>query len=521
MQPFRPSRVSNGMRNAEPIPAVFPFDPAASITCRPGKAAAPWVILPGVMAFYCGVMACLCLPIGLGTWSAAVTLAVFCAIGLAGMIPAIVWARRGAIIADETGLRWRGLGAWKSVRWGEVRDYYERLPPQNKGSSITYRALETAAGRLNVTSQWKNADTLWACVEGRATASAVQEWGVLGTRPCDPWPRTFRYDTWQNIWTPRLLIKLMGFILTFLLAKPVTQAAALAGFVSWPMKLGLFAPSFLMASMLLLLPLVLLSRYRATGRRRAERITADLDGIVFEDKARRVEARWADLTSYQIAAGPGAVTVCYRVETRQGDFDFLPTLSEFLIFKEIVRRYAKNAAENEWKHQDSPEVLGGEAARWSGGQEDIGARVFHYQTRSVRALLWGGIILLLSLCAMVVLVRLVSLPGSAPLPFLPNALFGLASVLGLFYGWRLYRHCGVHLDDDGLTQFTPLGQTRILWSLVDKFYLGSDKVGVVEGRNGRRIRFSAAIVGREELMAEIARRAADCGRTVWEKRLSA
>lgn len=196
-------------------------------------------------------------------------------------------------------------------------------------------------------------------------------------------------------------------------------------------------------------------------------------------------------------------------------------MSEFFILKEIVRRYAKDAADKEWKYQNSPEVLGGAAARWSSGQIGIGARVFHYQTRSVRALLWGGIVLLLFLCAMIVMVRIISSPGSAPTPFLPGALFGFASALGLLYGWRLYRHCGVHLDDDGLTQFTPLGQTRLLWTLVDKFYLGDDGVAVVEGRDGRRIHFSTMIVGREELMAEIAKRAAHCGRTVWEKRLPA
>ena len=273
-----------------------------------------------------------------------------------------------------------------------------------------------------------------------------------------------------------------------------------------------------MALMLLSMPLILLSQYWATGRRRADRITADLKSIVFENKSRRVAAAWLEVTGYQIAAGPGAVTSCYRVETQQGDFDFLPTLSEFLILKEIVRCYAKEAADTEWKHRDSPDALGGETALWSGGQVGVGVRVFHYRTRSVRALLWGGVVILLFVGAMVVVVKTVPSLGSSPVPILPNALFALASVIGLLYGWRLYRHCGVHLDDDGLTQFTPLGQTRILWAQVRDFYVGSEGVCVVEGRDGRRIQFSSMIVGREELKAEIARRAAQCGRTEWQKR---
>ena len=507
------------MQTAEPTPAASPTDTVSPVVCRPGKAAAVWGILLGIMAFYCALFAVLGLLTGPGTRSLTVAMAACFVVSLLGILPAIVWARRGAIIADETGLRWRGLGAWKSASWDEVRDYYERLPPQNKGSRISYRTIKTAAGRLNVTSQWTNADALCTCVELRATASAAREWGVLGTRPCDPWPRVFRYDTWQNIWTPRLLIKLMGFGLTFLLAKPLTQAAALAGFVSWPMKIGLFGPVLVLVFLLLPMPLVLLSQYQATGRRKAERITTDLCGIVFEDKARRVEAAWSEVTGYQITAGSGAVFTCCRVETKSGDFDFLSTLSDFLILREIIQRYAEDASDKEWKHRISPEALGGEAACWSGGQMGVGARVFHYRTRSHRALLLGGVVLLLSMCAVLPVIIVLS-PGNPP-PFPLDALFALASVLGLLYGWRLYRHGGVHLDDDGLTQFAPLGQTRIAWAQVRDFYIGGEGSSVVEGRDGRRIRFSSMIVGREELMAETARRAAGCGRTVWEKRLPA
>ena len=165
------------MRNAEPTPAVPPADITVPVICRPGKAAAVWMILPGIMAFYCGLFIVLGLLTGPGNRIVTICLASSCALFLLGLIPGIVWARRGAIIADEAGLRWRGLGAWKFASWGEVRDYYERLSPQNRGSLTSYRAVETVAGRLNVTSQWTNADALWACVELRATASAAREWG--------------------------------------------------------------------------------------------------------------------------------------------------------------------------------------------------------------------------------------------------------------------------------------------------------------------------------------------------------
>lgn len=168
MQPFLPSCVSTDMRNAELIPAAPSTDTVASVTCRPGKAVALWLMLPGMIAFYCGMMACLCLFSGPGSRGLAVTLAVCSAIGLLGMLPAIVWARRGAIIADEAGLRWRSLGAWKCVGWGEV-DYHGRQSRQNASKTIVAAVIETTAGRIRFDSQWTNCEPLQEAVERRAT----------------------------------------------------------------------------------------------------------------------------------------------------------------------------------------------------------------------------------------------------------------------------------------------------------------------------------------------------------------
>jgi len=184
-------------------------------------------------------------------------------------------------------------------------------------------------------------------VERRATNAAVRQWGLLGSRPCDSWPRVFRYDTWQNIWTPRVLLKLALTALGYLLTPPLQQAMSQAGQVGWGVTLaGLGVYVLLIASVgaFFLMPL---AQYRAAGRRKAERITADTNGIVFEDGARRVEAAWADVTGYGIGPGPGALTVRYVVETRQGDFDFLAVLSGATLLQAIIRRHAVESADKE------------------------------------------------------------------------------------------------------------------------------------------------------------------------------
>ena len=151
--------------------------------------------------------------------------------------------------------------------------------------------------------------------------------------------------------------------------------------------------------------------------------------------------------------------------------------------------------------------------------------MFHYRTRTVRAGLWGSFILLLVFCATMTIIQLSNVSGSSSF-VVQTALFVWVGFLWLLYGWRYFCVAGVHLDEDGLTQISPFGQTRLAWAQVRDFWVIFNSEGRVtgyrvEGRDGRRVRFGQTIVGREELMAEIGRRAAQCGRMEWQKRLPA
>lgn len=424
-----------------------------------------------------------------------------------------MWQMRARIVADADGPRWRRFGGWKSVRWEEVRDYYDRLPSQAQRNSFS-AVIKTAAGPVCFNSDWTDAAALRDLVERRATNAAVREWGILGSRPCDPWPRVFRYDTWQNIWTPRILLKLALTALGYLLTPPLQQAMSQAGQVGWGVTLaGLGVYVLLIASLgaFFLMPL---AQYRTAGRRKAERIRADTNGTVFENGARRVEAAWADVTGYGIAPGSGVLAVRYVVETRQGDFDFLAVLGGATLLQAIIRRYAEDAADKEWRPRTDPEALGGEAARWSGGRVGGGARVYHYRTRVYRALLGAPLSLCLTMGFMSWVAKQGLLPGSQA-----AGMMCLAAALGLvfFGGWYAYRVRRIETDEDGLTQVTPWGRRRLTWGQVKDYYLtGEYNSGVVQGRGGR-LRFSRGIVGYEELKEEIARCAVECGGKGWER----
>jgi hypothetical protein len=334
---------------------------------------------------------------------------------------------------------------------------------------------------------------------------------TLESHPARQQPQTYHYR--QNIWTPRVLLKLILTALGYLLTKPLQQAMSQAGQVGWGVTLaGLGVYVLLTASVgaFFLMPLTL---YRAAGRRKAERITADTNGLVFEDGARRVEAAWADVTGYGLVPGPGALTVRCVVETRQGHFDFLPVLGGVTLLQAIIQRYAQDAADKEWRPRVDVETLGGEAARWSGGRVGVGARVYHYRTRANRAFLW----LPLGLCVTFGFEAWAAWRGV--LPGTPAVgMVCAAAAFGLMFlsGWQAYRACRIETDEDGLTQVTPLGRRRLAWGQVEDYWLtGEYHSGVVQGR-GERLRFSRGIVGYEELKDEVARRATECGGKAWE-----
>ncbi|HTE17848.1 MAG TPA: hypothetical protein VK689_05645, partial [Armatimonadota bacterium] len=105
------------------------------------------------------------------------------------------WQVRARIVADQEGLRWRGLGGWRAARWNDVTDFYDRLLPEGKKVA----RVETAAGTLSLPAQ---VPELRACIVQYAMRARSRGWGILGTRSEDAWPRTFHYNTRDNRTAP-------------------------------------------------------------------------------------------------------------------------------------------------------------------------------------------------------------------------------------------------------------------------------------------------------------------------------
>lgn len=448
-------------------------------------------------------------------WEAIAGACLLLALGMAS------WLARACVVADASGLRWRGVGPWKAARWEEVHDFYEKVPTRLQAGSraaarpTTVSVVKTASGEVGVTSLWSGADALREQVELRAVHSLAHLWEVLGTRAVDPWPRVFDYDTPENRWAPRLWLKLFLVYVVYVLVKPAMQLPAMAGLMGWATTLLTAGLYLLLVGSLGLIFLIPLAQYRAAGRRKAERITVSLGGIVFEfeDGARRMEASWPDVSGYGMAYGKGA-SLCYVVETRQGEFDFLASIRQAAVLRAIIQRYAAASADKEWCLRADPEALGGEAARWSGGVAGVGARVFHYRTRSYRAMLGLPLVLCLTFGLLAVLAGLGLLPGASA----AGEAWGAAVCAALYFGgWHAYRTCSIQTDEESLTRVTPLGRHRLRWDQVEDYWLTAGGVGVVQGR-GMSLRFESGIAGSEELKYEIVRRALGCSGKAWAQK---
>lgn len=426
------------------------------------------------------------------------------------------WRLHARILARSDGLRWLGLGGWKSVRWEEVTDYYEKQPTQAQGSSRSSRiavvsVVKTPAAKFSFTSAWSDAEALRAQITFHAVSSQAQHWEIKGTRLVDAWPRVFDYDTRENRWAPRLWFKLFSAYVFYLLIQPALKLTAMVGGIGWAMTLTAAALYLLLIGSFGLIFLLPLAQYRAANRRKTERITVDPNGIIFESETQRVEALWLEVTGYYIVNGQGLL-IQHAVETQNGSFDFLPSVRNAALLKEIIQRYAKASADQQWRSRVDMEVLGSEAARWTGGKIGVGRRVYHYRNRMNRALLWMPLLSCLLCGLLAVLTWQGLLPGGN---VLYQGILGAANGLAALVSYRAYRTCRIETDDEGLTQMTLLGKHRLRWSQIENYFLTKERNGIVMGRD-KRVRFSPKIAGYDELKAEITSKT-ECGGKAWEQ----
>ena len=427
-----------------------------------------------------------------------------------------LWTGRARVIADDFGLRWRSIGRWRIAAWEDVTDYYyQRLPNKNKCVPV----VETRSGRLPLGSDLIYRDALLNAIAARTVRARARSWGEKGMRPEDDWPRTFGYDTPDNRFLPWLMgACLVGAIAaTALLAIPKTLK--LAPDIGWPLAVcaGLLM-LMMFAGTPVALVLALLPVLTETRRRKEQTISVDLNGLRYQCPEGEIAVRWDEVKGYYFGSATGWVkgNGPAVVATTRGAFDFIHTLQDRRQLRQIIQRYATRATTQEWRGEDL-ERLGGETACWTGGSAGVGQRLYHYRTRTNRALVGmaGGYWLAWCISAGVgpLRERLATGPG-----WVFGSGIGLTATI-LWLIWR-YKTAAILVDERGISQRAWNSARFIAWSEVEEVAIrGAEgfRFGTVTG-GGRCVRFWLGIADVDELLDTLPRRAPDAAFTRWKNR---
>lgn len=435
-----------------------------------------------------------------------------------GACVSAVWSLRACAIADERGLRWRGLGVWHSAGWDQVRDYYLRMVPRGRGGGLTPQVVvETAAGRLCLDQVWAKWDALedfQQSVTRHAAAAVGGEWEWKGARLSDPWPRVFRYRTRakrsEAVVLSGCLLAVIGYML-WTGWKVARSAPDVIGQMGWAMGVAALVTGALVVVVMGLYCALLIPMLRDYLSRLGQSITVSPDGIRFADGGRDLAAPWSAIGDLGIERLGLGVVHTVTLPEHGAEIAFTAQLPESALLANIIERFSGK----QWQRaEDALDVLGGPGSTWTGGAEGIGDRFYHYRTRTSRALLW----LAWTFPAAFGLTAFLSFHGLAPNPdwrglAAISAAFALAP---LWLTWRYYAG-GVRTDSTGLWQSKLRGRVFLAWSDVEEY--GTSGSGMLQFScamgAGATIRLYETAADLEGFRKEVVRMAANARTREW------
>lgn len=410
-------------------------------------------------------------------------------------VPLSVWGllylARARVIADEQGLRWRGCRGWRRAAWRDVVSYSSGTPEAPKPFRI-----ETISGTLvMVRGNWTSDAALRDAVE-RNAINAVGSAFII----TQPEPKTLRvpfechYDTAVNRNVLSWMEKIHKYGLLLVAVYFAQQWVTTRTMPGWG---WLLTPTGLFMVAKQILPLCWRPMYRATQPRLNDKVFADKDGLRFQSGGMTAAIAWNEITDL-CTVGIRSVVV-----TRDGERDFLDTLTNSEKLKLVIPRMAVNAGYRGWR---TGTVRRQEIAAKDGRQ--LGECVYRYRSQENCGKLCG-----LTLAAFFV----VAIAGGPALiawqsGTVPNsrelglALGSLASLPAMVWLWGNYLCGAIRTNEEGITQQSIFGRRFLPWSHIRAFRWqgGQDLTwGCVEGMNGT-LRFWKGIGDADRLADEIA-----------------
>lgn len=437
---------------------------------------------------------------------------------------------------DAQGITWRNWRGTYRARWDEITDFYEVLPKASAGRNplLTGSAVVTQSGdTLHIPLDWVHRDVLRKRIVDQAINASVPHtsdeagiWLPQGARLAD-FPVTFGYDK-------TLLRKERESAVRWILAGvlPCLIPCALAVAVLFDLNIASSPIGLLIVLGILLLPVVGILIYLGLKFRRSqqarrdalaraerdERFVANAQGLTFFMEGEGRTLPWDSIVGYDFALPtPTAPTLepapLCRIRSADGrEFQFTNRISQFPLLQYLLRNLAPEAVEAR-KDNEQKEALGGIAARWTGGEEGKGDRVYHCRTRTLRNSMaihgfMGGLGLVMTI------VRIIEWLTSAPRPVPQPGLHWIQFTVYLFFlpvfvfSALRYMTEKIIFRKEGIARRFARTEEFILWEEIKEV---REEGGFlhVQGKNGQKISFipSAYAYGSEikERIAEYRR----------------
>jgi hypothetical protein len=430
-------------------------------------------------------------------------------IGLMSVLPALgtAWSLiRCRLILDDRGLTFHRFFTTQFVPWQKVEDYELRLNSKQYNTKSKY-----PAGYVRVSGKWislglnngdiDNYEARRQRVEAHAKWSRARSWQLQEVREDGDWPKTFEYQDssgWKlvalGVLAPLLLCGLLG-LSTWLNTAQTGRTPDLYAFAS--VVFQFFSYCSLMSFSQY--P-TLLARRRYLG----QKIVVTLQGISLWKDGHETALLWDEVESYYLQSMPGIMQPSRAiVEGQRVRIGFLTRSPWTHTLKLIVQNRARNAKTLEWayQHGTDPEVLGGAASFWKGTEVGVGPKIYHCRTRSIRAMLLFGSVVVLAVGAVTVAAYM-GILGDSPRGISPGDLVLLGPLsLGLLFGFLEYRYTKAWCEEDGLTTVSWRGKRFLSWNEVES--IGKGGLGyVVKGRS-TSLRIWVSMADIEGLKAEI------------------
>lgn len=416
---------------------------------------------------------------------------------------------------DTNGIRWRNWRGTHQASWSDIADFYEVLPQSSSGRSqhlLGSEVITRQGEKLFIPLDWHQREQLRQQIATRSLRAAApltedgsRIWLAQGARSAD-FPATFTYDLQALRKEGRYAIGLTLF-LTLLCSIPVGLVLTILAFLNFrnPAIILIFLLIFTIPALILggitLLRAIRSAQARRDARTRAslgERFEANQEGLTFYTEGEGRTIPWNLIVGYDfvlpLPSSPvlAKAPVCRIRSADSREFQVTNRISNFPLLQYLLRSWSPDAVEAR-KESEQKEDLGGIAARWTGGEEGKGDRIYHCRTRATRTQLLFCGLMCLTLVAQLIFVMMDWLrgrnPGSHDSPkWFQSLLFVAYLPICAYTALRFWTE-RIILRKDGIVRHFARRETFLPWAEVADIRDEGANL-IIEGIDGKKISFT-------------------------------